>query len=252
MEVGEKVRSLRIGDDVFFRPEIEKHGTYANQMDVPEGFVTLMPKGLTYTEAAALPLVGLTVWQALVETGQVIEGQNVLILAGSGGIGSTAIQLAKTLGANVTTTTSSRNVDFVRSLGADEVIAYDQPLTTDYNNYFDFALDTLGGQDFLDAVNWMKPNGTIATIFGGPHDSKSCSPAAKEKNLHIEYVFTRPDATNLNHIKRLVELGRLKPVVTETYPMTVEGVRAAHLSNQTGRTKGKIVLIRELDQDVSN
>ncbi|WP_053376494.1 NADP-dependent oxidoreductase [Paenibacillus sp. FJAT-27812] len=250
LEVGEKVHSLQAGDDVFFRPEIEKHGTYAEEINVPERFVSLMPKGLTYAEAASLPLVGLTVWQALVEVGNVTEGQNVLILAGSGGIGSIAIQLAKTLGARVTTTTSTRNVDFVRSLGADEVITYDQPQSHTFPHVFDFALDTLGGQHYLDAVGWMKPNGTIATIFGGPHESRPFSPVAIEKNIRIEYVFTRPDASNLHHIKRLVEMDRLKPTVTETYPMTVEGVREAHMSNQTGRTKGKIVLVRERDQEI--
>jgi NADPH:quinone reductase-like Zn-dependent oxidoreductase len=250
LEVGEKVRSLRVGDDVYFRPEIEKNGTYANQIDVPERFVTIMPKGLSYTEAAALPLVGLTVWQALVEIGHVTQGQNVLLLGGSGGIGSTAIQIAKTLGANVTVTTSTPNVDFVRSLGADEVIRYDQPSDNTFTNYFDFALDTLGGQAYLDAVAWMKPNGTIATIYGGPHDPKPVSPKVKEKNLRIEYVFTRPDAANLDHIKRMVEMGRLKPIVTETYPLTVEGVSEAHLSNQKGRTKGKIVLTRENEQEI--
>jgi len=210
-----------------------------------------MPKGLTHAEAAALPLVGLTVWQALVEIGNVNESHNVLILAGSGGIGSTAIQIAKALGANVRTTTSTRNIDFVNYLGADEVIAYDKPQSNKYNNYFDFALDTLGGQAYLDALNWMKPNGTIATIYGGPDDLKPISPiAAEEKNLHIEYVFTRPDASNLNHIKRLVEMGKLKSIITETYPMSIEGVYEAHLSNQSGRTKGKIVLTREIDQDI--
>lgn len=247
IEVGENVRSLKVGDDVFFRPEIEKNGTYADQIVVPERFVSVMPKGLTYTETAALPLVGLTVWQALVEVGNVSKGHNVLILAGSGGIGSTAIQLAKALGANVTATTSTRNVEFVYSLGADNVIAYDQPQSVDFHNSFHFALDTLGGQPFLDAVYWMKTNGIIATIFGGPHDPRPSSPIATAKKLHIEYVFTRPDASNLQHIKRFVEIGKLKPIVTETYPMTVEGVRLAHLSNQTGRTKGKIVLTRELD-----
>jgi NADPH:quinone reductase-like Zn-dependent oxidoreductase len=250
VQTGSQVQDLHVGDDVFFRPEIEKNGTYADEINVPARFVAALPRGLTYTEGAALPLVGLTVWQALVEVGHVAPGQNVLILAGSGGIGSVAIQVAKALGANVTTTTSTRNMEFVRSLGADKVMAYDQPESALAANYYDFVLDTLGGQAYLEAVNAMKPNGIIATIYGGPDDASASSPSAVQKNLHVEYVFTRPDAANLEKIKNLVEIGKLKPVVTETYPLTVEGVRQAHLSNQTGRTIGKIILTREQDQDI--
>ncbi|WP_145950181.1 NADP-dependent oxidoreductase [Paenibacillus sp. Y412MC10] len=243
IEVGDNVSSLRVGDDVYFRPEIEKQGTYADEINVPERFVSLMPEGLTYAEAAALPLVSLTAYQALVEFGQVIEGQKVLLLGGSGGIGTTAIQIAKVLGAHVTTTTSTTNIDFVRSLGADEVIPYDQPLTIDYQDHFDFVLDPVGGRAYMDAIAWLKPYGKLATIFGGPDDPRPVLPLAGEKKLIIEYVFTRPDAANLNQIAKLVEMGKLKPIVSEMYPLSVEGVQSAHLSNQSGRTRGKIVLV---------
>ncbi|MBT2760304.1 NADP-dependent oxidoreductase [Paenibacillus sp. ISL-20] len=242
IEVGEKVSTLRVGDDVYFRPEIEKQGTYANQIIVPACYVSLMPEGLSYAEAAALPLVSLTALQALVEFGQVIEGQKVLLLGGSGGIGTTAIQIAKALGAHVTTTTSSSNVDFVRALGADEVISYDRP-TIPYHDCFDFVLDTLGGKAYMDAIAWLKPYGKLATIFGGPDDPRPISTLSDEKKLKIEYVFTRPDAANLNHIAQLVQMGKLKPIVSEMYPLSVKGVQRAHLSNQSGRTKGKIVLV---------
>lgn len=244
---GSNVKEFQVGDEVFFRPEMEKHGTYADEIVVPANLVAPMPKGLTYTEAASLPLVGLTVWQALVETGNVQQGDNVLILAGSGGIGSFAIQLAKARGAYVATTTSSRNIDFVRELGADEVLPYDLGSIQDTETTFDFMLDTLGGSPYEEALARMKTRGTVATIFGGPDDTRpeAIRKQEEDRQLKVKYVFTRPDGNNMNHIRELVEAKKLKPIVSEVYPLTVEGVRKAHLSNQTGRTRGKIVLSSE-------
>ncbi|WP_434776884.1 NADP-dependent oxidoreductase [Neisseria sp. Ec49-e6-T10] len=242
--VGQNVTEFKVGDDVFFRPEIEKQGTYADEIVVPAQFVAHMPQDISYVEAAALPLVGLTVWQALVEVGKIKANDEVLILAGSGGIGSTAIQIAKALGAHVTTTTSTKNIDYVRKLGADHVIAYDQESIRATSKHFDFMLDTLGSEAYEEALEKMKPNSIIATIFGSPTHKRADRVCAKEQalNLTIEYVFTRPDGQNLEKLKQLVEQKKLIPHVSEVYPMTVEGVREAHLSNQTGRTKGKIVL----------
>ncbi|MCY7484091.1 NADP-dependent oxidoreductase [Paenibacillus alvei] len=244
---GTDVKDFQVGDNVFFRPEMEKQGTYADEIIVPANLVAPMPRDLTYVEAASLPLVGLTVWQALVEVGNVQAGDSVLILAGSGGIGSFAIQLAKALGAHVTTTTSAKNIDFVKELGADKVIAYDQESIRDSEIEFDFMLDTLGGSSFEEALTCMKLQSTVATIFGGPNEVRpdSTKKIEVERQLNVEYVFTRPDGENMNHIRELVELQKVRPIVGEVYPMTVDGVRRAHLSNQTGRTRGKIVLSRE-------
>jgi len=244
--IGSNVKEFQVGDDVFFRPEMEKHGTYADEIVVPANLVAPMPRGLTYAEAASLPLVGLTVWQALVEIGNIQPGDNVLILAGSGGIGSFAIQLAKARGAFVATTTSSKNSDFVRELGADEVLAYDLgPINT--TTKFDFMLDTLGGPAYGDALKLMKQNATVATIIS---DRDAIRPdfidtLEEELQLTVRFVFTRPDGKNMNHIRELVEAQQVKPVVTEVYPLTVDGVKKAHRSSQTGRTRGKIVLISE-------
>lgn len=245
--VGTDVTDFHVGDNVFFRPEMEKQGTYADEIVVPANLVAPMPRYMTYVEAASLPLVGLTVWQALVEVGNVQAGDHVLILAGSGGIGSFAIQLAKALGAHVTTTTSAKNIDFVKELGADKVIAYDQESIRDSGLEFDFMLDTLGGSSFEEALYCMKLNATVATIFGGPDEVRpdSINKIEAERQLSIKYVFTRPDGENMNHIRKLVESQKIRPIVGEVYPMTVDGVRKAHLSNQTGRTRGKIVLSRE-------
>lgn len=245
--VGTDVTEFQVGDNVFFRPEMEKQGTYADEIVVPANLVAPMPRYMTYVEAASLPLVGLTVWQALVEVGNVQAGDRVLILAGSGGIGSFAIQLAKALGAHVTTTTSAKNIDFVKELGADQVIAYDQESIRDSGLEFDFMLDTLGGSSFEEALYCMKLNATVATIFGGSDEVRpdSINRIEAERQLNIKYVFTRPDGENMNHIRKLVESQKIRPIVGEVYPMTVDGVRRAHLSNQTGRTRGKIVLSRE-------
>ncbi|MDT3425873.1 2-desacetyl-2-hydroxyethyl bacteriochlorophyllide A dehydrogenase [Paenibacillus forsythiae] len=240
---GSNVTEFKVGDDVFFRPEMEKQGTYADEIVVPAHLVAPMPRGLTYAEAASLPLVGLTVWQALVEVGNVQPGQNVLILAGSGGIGSIAIQVAKARGAYVAATTSSRNSDFVRDLGADEVLNYDLG-GMDTATEFDFMLDTLGGTSYGDALKFMKKRGTVATIISGRDAVRPdyIDALEEERQLKVSFVFTRPDGRNMNHLRELVEAGEIKPVVTEVFPLTVDGARAAHLVSKAGRTRGKIVL----------
>ncbi|MDQ0271585.1 NADP-dependent oxidoreductase [Cytobacillus purgationiresistens] len=245
-ETGEDVKSFLVGDDVFFRPEMEKQGTYADEIVVPASLVAPMPKNVTHIEAASLPLVGLTVWQALVEIGNVKEGDNVLILAGSGGIGTFAIQLAKARGAYVATTTSKKNEAFVRELGADEVLLYDGE-SFDTMTPFNFMLDTLGGDAYGQALRWMQRGAQVATIISERDAAKPeyAQILEKEKQLNVEFVFTRPDGENMNHIRELVESGYIRPIIASVYPLTVEGVRKAHLASQTGRTRGKIVLNRK-------
>jgi len=242
--VGANVQHFQVGDDVFFRPELEREGTYADEIVVPAKIVANMPKGLTYAESASIPLVGLTVWQALVEVGQVQAGDQVLVLGGSGGIGSMAIQIAKARGAYVATTTSSKNREYVRELGADEVLAYDLgALHT--TTKFTFMLDTLGGEAYGEALKFMKQKGKVATIIS-ERDAKRpdyVDALEKERDLSVTFVFTRPDGQNMDRIRELVEAGKVKPFLTEVYPLTVEGVRNAHLSSQTRRVRGKIVLV---------
>lgn len=244
--VGDEVKQFQVGDDVFFRPEIEKQGTYADEIVVPAKFVAAMPTNLSYVEAASLPLVGLTAWQALVEEGNIKAGDKVLILAGSGGVGSFAIQLAKACGAYVATTTSSKNISFVKALGADQVFAYDQPDYLNSDLQFDFMFDTLGGEPYAEALMLMKEQAIIATIISDRDVAPASSKAAleKAKQLNIHYVFTRPDGQSMSHIKELVEQGKIKPIVSTILPLTVEGVVNAHRLSETGRTIGKIILER--------
>jgi NADPH:quinone reductase-like Zn-dependent oxidoreductase len=242
--VGSRVTDFRVGDDVFFRPELEKQGTYADEIVVPARFVAPMPHGLTYEEAASLPLVGLTVWQALVEEGGIRTGDRVLILGGSGGTGSIAIQMAKAFGAYVAATASARNREFVRSLGADEVIAYDDDDGVERAAQFDFMFDTVGGTSYAHALRWMKPKGIVATIINERDAVRADDAEAweKKRQLVVKYVFTRPDGNNLNRIRELVETQNIKPVIATILPLTVEGIREAHRMSQAGRTRGKIVV----------
>lgn len=242
--VGKHVTHFQVGDKVFFRPEIEKQGTYADEIVVPAPFVAPMPHGLTYEEAASLPLVGLTAWQALVEEGNIQAGDRVLILGGSGGTGSVAIQIAKAFGAYVAATTSSRNREFVRSLGADEVIAYDEENHTEAAASFDLMFDTVGGVSYAQAIHWMKKKGTVATIINERDAirAENADELEEQRQLTIKYVFTRPDGNNLNRIRELVEAQKIKPIIATILPLTVDGVKEAHRLSQAGRTKGKIVL----------
>ncbi|MGM0921288.1 MAG: NADP-dependent oxidoreductase [Bacillota bacterium] len=247
--VGSNVKEFQVGEDVFFRPEMEKQGTYADEIVVPANIVAPMPRGLTYVEAASLPLAGLTAWQALVEVGNIQPGDKVLILAGSGGIGTIAIQIAKALGAYVATTTSSKNINLVRDIGADEVLAYDLG-NFETKTEFDFMLDTLGGTSYGNAISLMKKKATVATLISDrdairPDNIKTLE---KERQLTVQFVFTRPDGRNMNHIRELVEAKKVKPLISKVYPLSVEGAKRAHLFSQTGRAQGKIVLKIENDQ----
>ncbi|SCW80555.1 2-desacetyl-2-hydroxyethyl bacteriochlorophyllide A dehydrogenase [Paenibacillus tianmuensis] len=246
MAAGANVQDFHVGDDVFFRPLFDRFGTYADQIVVPASIVSKMPKGLTYMEAASLPLAGLTALQAIEEVGKVGPESRVLILAGSGGVGSLAVQIAKARGAYVAATTSTRNAKYVRELGADEVLTYDTG-SIHSSVQFDFLFDTIGGSAYGDALKWMKPGGGVATIISSRDAIRPDFVDALEQDLRLrtEFVFTRPDGKNMNRIRELVEEGKVKPLISEVYPMTVDGVRKAHLSSQTGRTRGKIVLSRE-------
>ncbi len=242
-QVGANVNNFKVGDNVFFRPEMEKQGTYADEIIVPAQYVAPMPKNVNYIEAASFPLVGLTAWQALVEEGKVNEKTKVLILAGSGGVGSFAIQLAKALGAYVCTTTSVEYIDFVKDIGADEVLTFDEgDMHTDTK--FDFMLDTLGGEPYASALSYLKENAVVATLIS-ERDAKPApnkEELEKQKNIDVRFVFTRVDGQNMHQLLKLIEAGKIKPVVSKVFPMTVDGVKLAHLASQTKKTLGKIVL----------
>jgi NADPH:quinone reductase-like Zn-dependent oxidoreductase len=240
--VGSNVKDFKIGDEVYSRPDINKQGCYADEVVVKQNLVAYKPKNLTFAEAASIPLVGLTAWQALIDFAQLKEGQKVLIHAGSGGIGTMAIQIAKNVGAIVATTTSEKNTEFVKSLGADFVVNYDKEDFTQVLSNYDVVFDSLGGQTFLDSYRVLKEAGKLVTIFGSPDMSLPNCELAIKKNIITSYAFTEPNGKQLDVLTQYIEENKIKPVIFKELPLTVEGVIVAHKISETERVRGKLVL----------
>lgn len=257
--IGADVRGFKVGDEVFARPRDHRIGTFAERIAVDEADLALAPKTITPVEAASLPLVALTAWQALVEKGNVQPGQKVLIHAGSGGVGTIAIQLAKHLGAQVATTVSGKNADFVRDLGADVVIDYrTQDFESELSGY-DLVLDSLGGENQAKSLRVLRPGGTAIGISGPPDPafarvaglnpvlrlaitflSRKVRAQAKKLGVTYQFLFMRADGTQLRRIAELVDAGTLRPVVGATFPFDRTPQALASLG--AGTTRGKVVI----------
>lgn len=177
IRVGSKVDSFAAGDLVYARPRDSRIGSFAETIAIDETDAALAPTSISAVEAASLPLVSLTAWQALVERGDVRPGQKVLIHGGSGGVGAMAIQLAKHLGAHVATTVSAANADFVRELGADEVIDYKTQDFADVLHDYDLVLDSLGGENLEKSLQVLAPGGKAIGIAGPPDPALRARPA---------------------------------------------------------------------------
>jgi len=256
--VGSGVRRFAPGDEVYARPAAERIGTFAELIAVDEGDLAPKPTGLTMAEAASLPLVALTAWQALVEKAQLQPGQTVLIHAGSGGVGTIAIQLAKYLGAVVATTTSAANADWVRDLGADRVIDYRrQDFERDLRDV-DVVLDSLGGTNLEKSLRILRPGG-LAIGIGGPPDpdfagqlgkpllrpvfallSRKVRRAARRRGVRYGFLFMRADGEQLRQITALVDAGVIRPILDRTFDF--DDTPAALDYVGSGRVKGKVVV----------
>jgi NADPH:quinone reductase-like Zn-dependent oxidoreductase len=255
---GADVRELSVGDAVFARLEKLRMGGLAEQVAADASVVAKKPAKATFEEAAAAPLVGLTSLQALREVGDLKPGQRVLIHAGAGGVGSIAIQIAKILGLHVLTTTSTKNIDFVKSLGADEVIDYTTEKITERAAGVDAVFETLGGASEREALRLVKRGGVVLGIGGLPdmpfarkHLLPRMRPAvwmatlprrraAARAGVRFEYLFMRPDGAQLAEIATWIDEGRLRPVIHRTYPLDAVGEAFAEL--ERGRARGKIVV----------
>lgn len=257
--IGSDVRRFQVGDEVYARPRDHRVGTFAERLAVHENDVALKPKNLSWTEAASLPLVGLTAWQALVEVGKVRKGQKVFIQAGSGGVGTFAIQLARHLGATVATTTSSKNAEFVRSLGADVVIDYK---TQDFESVlsgYDFVLHSQDQKTLEKSIRVLKPGGHLVSISGPPDPafakslglnfflklvftllSRGVRKEVRKRGLRYDFLFMRGEGRQLAEITTLVEAGVIKPVVDKVFPFEKTGEALSYV--ETGRAKGKVVI----------
>ncbi|MBT3421745.1 MAG: NADP-dependent oxidoreductase [Bacteroidetes bacterium] len=252
VEKGDKVKNFEIGDLVYSRVPQEQMGTIAEYVAVTSIAVSKKPGNISFEEAASLPLAGLTAMQSL-EFAGIKENDKVLIHAGSGGVGSIAIQYAKAKGAYVYTTTSTSNVKWVKELGADHVIDYK---TEDYKNIVkdaDIVFDTLGNNYSLEALQVIRQGGKVISIAGpldeeiaklfGMADYKLPEELAKlisAKNAAYKYIFMQPNGAHLNEIKLLVEDEKIKPIIDKVYSFSESIDAFTHLAS--GRAKGKIVI----------
>jgi NADPH:quinone reductase-like Zn-dependent oxidoreductase len=233
--VGSGVSRFKVGDPVYSRPDIKRNGTYAEYVAIREDEVAHKPRTVSHIEAASLPLAGITAWEALFTTGRLTAQQKVLIHAGSGGVGSLAVQLAKSRGAFVVATTSGRNSALVKSLGADEVIDYRTQRFQEELRDVDLVLDTIGGEVQDGSWSVLKPGGTLVSIIRPPSDER-----AKALGMRSAFVFIEPNAGILAQLADLVDAGSLRPVVGAEFAL--KDIAKAHAFSQTGRAVGKIAL----------
>jgi alcohol dehydrogenase len=259
IQTGSKVSKFQIGDEVYGRPRKNRIGTFAEYLSVHEEDVALKPENLTFEEAASLPLVGLTTWQAFHEILQLKPDQKILIHAGAGGVGTFAIQLAKEMGVFVATTASEKGFDLVSSLGADRVINYKEEQFEEILNEYDAVFDTLGGDSLNRSFRILKPHGKIVSVSAVPNRrfavennlgfikrllfsvvSRNISALEKKFNVDYHFLFMKPSGEQLTKIKHLVEKGSIRPVIDRVY--SIEEAQEAVQYVETGRAKGKVVI----------
>lgn len=258
-EVGSGVTRFKPGDAVFANIFDLGTGAIAEFAVVPEHLAALKPANLDFVQAASIPMVGLTSWQALKERAKLRADQKVFIPAGSGGIGTFAIQLAKHLGAKVGTTTSTGNLALVRSLGADEVVDYKQQEFEKVLQGYDAVLGTVKGDAIEKSLGILKPGGTIVSLVG-PLDaafararrlnffltfvfglmSRKIMRLAKRRDVTYSFLFARPDGAQLGEIGKLLEMERIRPVIDKVFPFEQAKEALDYLAQ--GRSKGKVVV----------
>lgn len=234
-EIGKNVSDYSVGDRVFARPETTNQGTYAEYVPVDAHLLAPMPDSMSYEEAAAIPLAGLTAWQCVVDFGEIKKGDKVLIHAGSGGVGSYAIQIAKSFGAYVATTASGKNEQFVRSLGADEFINYREQDFSELLSDYDLVVDMMGGKVQEDSFKVLKKGGKLVSIADQPPEKYSADFTTKS-------LWLEPNGEQLKKLADLYEKGELKPVIGETFDLSEQGLKDAHALSETHHAKGKIII----------
>jgi NADPH:quinone reductase-like Zn-dependent oxidoreductase len=259
VKVGPRVRQFKVGDEVYARPDDLRIGTFAQYVPVKEASLALKPKNLSMEEAASVPLVALTAWQALVERANLKKGQKVFIQAGSGGVGTVAIQLAKHLGATVATTTSAANIELVKSLGADVVIDY---RTQDFEQIlrdYDVVLNSQDGKTLDKSLRVLKAGGKLISISGPPDPAfakVSGAPGfvklvmrllsfgirgrARRRGVDYSFLFMHADGRQLREIARLIEADVIRPVLDRVVPFEQTNEAMAYV--EAGRAKGKVVI----------
>ncbi|MDQ4112955.1 MAG: NADP-dependent oxidoreductase [Actinomycetota bacterium] len=259
-EVGPEVRDFHVGDEIYARPRDLRIGTFAEQIAIDSDDISLKPRSLSFEEAAAVPLVALAAWQALVGLASVKPGQKVLVHAGAGGLGSTVVQVAKHLGAYVATTAHSKDVEKVRALGADEVVDYTSTDFAEVLSGYDVVLDSLGTASLEKSLTVLKPGGLAISVVGPPDPhfatqlrqpllkpvmallSRKIRSRAKKLGVRYSFLFMEANGTELTTLAALYDDGILQPVLDRTFPFadTIEAMAYV----EQGKANGKIVVTR--------
>ncbi|MFW8597100.1 NADP-dependent oxidoreductase [Enterococcus innesii] len=237
VEIGADVTEFKVGDAIYARPETTRFGTYADYAIVDAELAAIKPENQNYAEAAAVPLAGLTAYQALFEHGRLKAGEKVLIHAGAGGVGTYAVQLAKAAGAYVITTASPRNHELLQKLGADEIIDYH---TTDFEEVLqdiDLVFDTMGGDTQKKSFTVLKPKGRLISILSIEDED-----LAKEKDIFAKAIWLRTNGKQLAELTELIEAEKVNSVIDTTFPLTAQGIYDAHALSETHHAVGKIVI----------
>jgi alcohol dehydrogenase len=259
IEVGSRVRKFKPGDEVYARPDDFRIGSFADLIAIKEDSLALKPGRLTMEEAASIPLVGLTAWQALIEKAHLKKGERVFIQAGSGGVGTFAIQLAKHVGATVATTTSGANVEWVKALGADVVIDYKKDDFETILHDYDVVLHSQDGATLAKSLRVLRRGGKIISISGPPDPdfaaeieapwyvklmvrilSSGIRQRARRRGVGFSFLFMKASGAQLGEIAALIDSGSIRPVVDRVFPF--ESTNEAMAYVEAGRAKGKVVV----------
>lgn len=259
LKIGSKVKRFKVGDEVYARSADFRIGTFAEYISVKEQDLALKPKNLTMEEASSIPLVALTAWQALVESGKLKKGQKVFIQAGSGGVGIIAIQLAKYLGATVATTASAASFELLKKLGADIVIDYKAQDFESILNDYDLVINSQDTRTLEKSLNILKKGGKVISISGPPTPSfaKNIGASwflrfvlslisfdirkkAKRKGVNYEFLFMRSNGSQLQEIAKLIEDGVIKTLLDQIFAFKQTNEALSYI--ERGRTKGKVVI----------
>lgn len=259
-QIGADVVDFKVGDEVYSRPRDLRIGTFAEFIAIDADDVAPKPRTLSFAQAGAVPLVALASWQALVDVAQVTPGQKVLIQAGAGGLGSTAVQVAKYLGAQVAATASTKDLDKVRAFGADVVIDYTQQDFADLLSGYDVVLDSLGGPNLDKSLTILKPGGLAISVVGPPDPafarqlrrpmlapvmavlSRKVRKRAKKLGVRYAFLFMRANGAQLKTLAGLYDDGTLRPVLDRTFDF--DQTLQAMTYVEQGMAKGKIVVTR--------